>query len=212
MKLYGSSNDKSFNSLKLRVVLAEAGAEYEYVPLDLGKKQQFEPAFLALNPHAKVPVLVDGDFALPESDAILWYLGEKYPEARLLPASDGTDATRQARARILQWCNFASTTLYPASAEYWNYALGDESKRNPALAEATLGKVARAVGVMETVLARREWIAGQNVSLADLSNASIVFALKRRLPSDPLASSERAEAWYQRVTARKSWKSALGVT
>jgi glutathione S-transferase len=208
MKLYGSSNDKSFNSLKLRLALAEVGADYEYVPVDLGKKQQFEPAFLELNPHAKVPVLVDGDFALPESDAILWYLGERYPDAKLLPVSDGTDATRQARARILQWCAFASTTLYPAYADYWNHALGDESKRNPAGAEAALGKVARAVGVMETVLATREWIAGQSVSLADLSNAAILFGLKRRLPTDPLASNERAAAWYQRVTARKSWKSA----
>ena len=208
MKLYGSSNDKSFNSLKLRLVLAEVGVAYEYIPVDLGKKQQFEPQFLELNPHAKIPVLVDGDFALAESDAILWYLGEKYPDAKLLPTGDETDATRQARARILQWCAFASTTLYPASAEYWNHALGDESKRNPAGAEAALGKVARAVGVMETVLATREWIAGGRVSLADLSNAAVISALKRRLPTDPLASSARAAAWYERVTARKSWKSA----
>ncbi len=208
MKLYGSSNNRSFNALKLRVVLAEAGAEYEYVPVDLGKKQQFDPEFLKLNPHAKIPVLIDGEFVLPESDAILWYLGEKYPEAKLLPASDGSDATRQARARILQWCDFASTTLYPAYSQYWNHALGEESDRNPVLAEGALGKVARGVAVIETVLATREWIAGQGVSLADLSNASIVFALKRRLPSDPLASSPRVAAWYARVTARPSWKSA----
>jgi GST-like protein len=210
MKLYGSSNDKSFNSLKLRIVLAEAGADYEYVSVDLGKKQQFDPEFVKLNPHAKIPVLVDGDFVLPESDAILWYLGEKYPEAKLLPASDGTDVTRQARARILQWCNFASTTLYYAYSEYWNYALGDESKRNPVIAENALSKIARGVGVMENVLSTREWIAGQFASLADISNASIVFALKRRLPNDPLASSPRAAAWYARVIARPSWKRAMG--
>jgi glutathione S-transferase len=210
MKLYGSSNEKSFNSLKLRVVLAEAGAAYEYVPVDLGKKQQFDPEFVKLNPHAKIPVLVDGDFVLPESDAILWYLGEKYPEAKLLPASDGSDATRQARARILQWCDFASTTLYYAYSEYWNYALGDESQRNPTIADKALGKVARGVAVMEAVLGTREWIAGQSVSLADLSNASIVFALKRRMPSDPLAQSPRVAAWYARVTARRSWKAAMG--
>lgn len=208
MKLYGSSNDKSFNSLKLRLVLAEAGADYEYIPVYLGNKQQLKPAFLALNPHGKVPVLVDGDFALPESDAILWYLGEKYPDAKLLPPGDGTDATHRARARILQWCNFASTTLYPAYSDYWNHALGDESKRNSAGAEAALGKVARAVAVIETVLATREWIAGQSVSLADFSNAAMLLGLKRRLATDPLASSARAAAWYERVTARKSWKSA----
>jgi GSH-dependent disulfide-bond oxidoreductase len=208
MKLYGSSNGKSFNSLKLRLALAEASAPYEYVPIDLAKKQQFDAEFVKLNPHAKIPVLVDGDFVLPESDAILWYLGEKYPDAKLLPVSGGSDATRQARARILQWCDFASTTLYYAYSQYWTYALGDDSGRNPVLAEAALGKVARGVSVMEVVLAAREWIAGQTVSIADLSNAAIVFALKRRLRSDPLAANPRVAAWYERVTARPSWKSA----
>ena len=74
MKLYGSSQKKSFNTLKLRVALAEAGADCEFVPIDLDKKEQTDPDFVRLNPHGKVPVLVDGDFVLPESDAILWYI------------------------------------------------------------------------------------------------------------------------------------------
>jgi glutathione S-transferase len=210
MKLYGSSNPKSFNTLKLRVALAEIGAEYEFHGIDLDKDEQKAPAFLKINPHGKVPVLVDGDFALPESDAILWYLGEKYPDGKLLPASDGSLAVAQARARILQWCDFASTTLYYAYSQYWNYALGSEAERNPPLAAAALGKIARGVGVMESVLGTREWIAGAAYSLADLSNASIVFALKRRLPADPLADAPRTAAWYDRVTARDAWKRAMG--
>ena len=76
MKLYGSSNNKSFNTLKLRVALAEIGAPYEFVPINLEKDEQKDPEFVRINPHGKVPVLVDGDLVLPESDAILWYLGE----------------------------------------------------------------------------------------------------------------------------------------
>jgi glutathione S-transferase len=210
MKLYGSSNAKSFNTLKLRVALAELGAAYDFVPIDLDKDEQKDPAFVRINPHGKVPVLVDGDFNLPESDAILWYLGEKFPEGKLLPAPDGSLATTQARARIVQWCDFASTTLYYAYSQYWNYALGEESKRHPQLAAEAVGKILRGVGVMQTVLGTREWIAGASYSLADLSNASIVFALKRRLPEDPLASADRVRSWYERVTARAAWKSAMG--
>jgi glutathione S-transferase len=210
MMLYGSSNPKSFNTLKLRVALAEIGAAYDFVPIDLDKDEQKDPAFVRINPHGKVPVLVDGDFNLPESDAILWYLGEKYPEAKLLPAPDGTLATTQARARILQFCDFASTTLYYAYSQYWNYALAEESKRHPTLAAEAVGKIIRGIGVMQSVLATREWIAGPTCSLADLSNASIVFALKRRLPEDPLATADRVRAWYERVTARAAWKSAMG--
>jgi glutathione S-transferase len=209
MKLYGSSNNRSFNTLKLRVALAEAGASYELVPIDLDKGEQKAPEFLRVNPHGKVPVLVDGDFALPESDAILWYIGEKYPEAKLLPPPDAGEPARQARARVLQWCAFASTTLYYAYSQFWNYALGAEDDRNPKLAEAALGKIARGIGVMESVLATRPWLAGASYSLADLSNASVVFALKRRLPSDPLASAPHVRDWYERATAREAWMRSI---
>ncbi len=65
------------------------------------------------NPHGKVPVLVDDDFALPESDAILWYLAEKYPAAALLPGD------LRERARVRQWCDFACTSLYSSSYELY---------------------------------------------------------------------------------------------
>ena len=51
-----------------------------------------------MNPHGKIPVLLDGDFALPESDAILWYLGEKFPEAKLLRPARRRRAAAGARA------------------------------------------------------------------------------------------------------------------
>jgi glutathione S-transferase len=209
MRLYGSSNKKSFNTLKLRVALAEAGATYDLVPIDLDQDQQKDPEFLRINPHGKIPVLVDGDFVLPESDAILWYIGESFPAAQLLAPPDGSPSSRQARARVLQWCDFASTTLYYAYSQFWNYALGAESERHPALAEAALGKIARGVKVMEAILATRAWIAGPTYSLADLSNASIVYALKRRLPADPLVGHPHVTDWYQRVTARPAWRASV---
>jgi glutathione S-transferase len=209
MRLYGSSNKKSFNTLKLRVALAETGADYEFVPIDLDKKEQRDPEFVRLNPHGKIPVLVDGDFVLPESDAILWYIGESFPAGNLLPPPDGSAAVRQARARVLQWCDFASTTLYYAYMQYWNYALGDEGSRYPKLADEAVGKIVRGVNVMEAVLATRAWIAGASYTLADLSNAAIVYALKRRLPADPLADRDRVRAWYERVTARPAWAAAM---
>jgi glutathione S-transferase len=206
MKLYGSSNNKSFNTLKLRFALAEIGAAYEFVPVDLAKGESRTSDFLRVNAHGKVPVLVDGDFALPESGAILWYLGEKYPDAKLLPSADGTAAALQARAQILRFSDIASTALYPAYSEWWNATSSDDpGKRSPAVAEAALGKVARALGVLEKALAAREHLVGA-FSLADVANASIVFSLKRRLPNDPLAGHERLRAWYARVTARPAWQ------
>src|SRR5260370_1174831 len=204
MKLYGSTKLRSFKTLKLRAALAEIGVPYQYVPIDLGKGEGRRPEFLAVNPHGKIPVLVDEDFALPESDAILWYLGEKYPEAGLLPRADGTAAITQARAQVLRWCDFASTSLYPAYADFYTYALGDMDKRIPWLAEGALQRIARATGVMEAVLGSQPYLAHE-ISLADLSNAAIIVSLQLRLPRDPLADRPNATAWFQRVTVRPAW-------
>jgi glutathione S-transferase len=205
MKLYGSANTKSFNTLKIRFVLAEIGAPYELVPVDLAKGESRTADFKRLNPHGKVPVLLDGDFALPESDAILWYLGEKHHDANLLPRLDGGGAL-QARAQILRFLGIASTAFYPAYSEWWNATNSDDpAKRSAIAADTALVKVKRALDVLETTLASGEHLVG-DFSLADVANVSILFALKRRLEIDPIAGHERVRAWYQRVTARSAWQ------
>ena len=208
MKLYGSTNLRSFNTLKLRAALAEAAAPHEFIAVDLQKGEQKRPEFVAINPHGKIPVLVDEAFILPESDAILWYIGEKYPEAKLLPRAGGERAATQARAQVLRWCDFASTTLYTAYAEFYTYGIGDADKRIPWIAEAALQKVARATAVMESTLAAQQYLAGP-FSLADLSNAAILVTLKLRLPSDPLSDRPHATAWFQRVTTRPAWAKVM---
>jgi glutathione S-transferase len=207
VKLYGSTNKKSFNTLKLRAALAEAGAAHEFVPVDLDKGENKTPAFLALNPHGKVPLLTDGDFALPESNAILWYIADTHPDAGLAPRHDGTRAAIQARARVAQFVDFAQTTFYAAYVEWWNTALGDAL--DPAAAAAAIAKIDRGLGVLEAALAERAWLATSTFTIADLANASIVFAFKRRLPDDPLAKFERVRAWYGRMLARPSFAGAI---
>src|SRR4051812_35154227 len=114
MKLYGSLNSRSFNTLKIRAAFAEAGVAFDYIAVDIPKGDNKTPEFLAMNPHGKIPVLLDGDFALAESDAILWYVAERHPEARLLPPAGDL----RGRARVQQWCAFASTALYSGYLEW----------------------------------------------------------------------------------------------
>jgi glutathione S-transferase len=202
IKLYGHVNRLSPNTLKLRVALAEAGAAYEYVPVDLAKREQHGPAFLAINPHGKVPVLVEDDFVLPESDAILWYIAERFPEARLLGAS------ARERARTLEWCDFASTGLYPPYYDaYFHTKGGDPEKRVPTLATSGQQKFDRALGVLDHVLGRREHLAGA-FSIADLGAAAVLRAARERVHYEP-AAHPAIEAWYARVTARPAWQKAL---
>src|SRR6185369_7274797 len=170
IKLYGHVNRKSPNTLKLRVALAEAGARYEYVVVNLDAGEQKRPEFLALNPHGKIPVLVDGAFVLPESDAILWYIAETFPEAKLLTAAAGAAgaAGAQARARVLQWCDFSSTGLYQAYLDLYIHTVkGAPDKRVSWIGEAAAQKMDRLMGVMDTVLGGRAHLAG-DFSIADL--------------------------------------------
>lgn len=86
MKLYGFPPTRSIRALW---TLRELDVAFEFVNVDLLKGEQRRPEFLAINPAGKLPVLVDGDFVLTESVAIVLYLADKYPERdSCLPGPD----------------------------------------------------------------------------------------------------------------------------
>jgi glutathione S-transferase len=214
MKLYGHANRTSTNTLKLRAALAEAGARYEYVVVNLDAGEQRRPDFLALNPHGKIPVLVDerpgalGAFVLAESGAILWYIAERFPDARLLPAG-GAETAAQARARVLQWCDFTSTGLYQAYLDLYIHTVkGAPDRRVSWIGEAAAQKMDRLMGVMDTVLGGRLYLAG-DFSIADLAAAAVLHTVKARIPRDVTGDHPHVAAWYARVTGRPAWQSVV---
>ncbi len=93
----------------VEAALAEMGAPYEVRPVDLHTDEQHAPAYLAINPHGKIPALVtpEGE-VLTETLAILLTLEERHEEAGLLPSRGSAE-----RARALRWLAFAATELYP---------------------------------------------------------------------------------------------------
>jgi GST-like protein len=202
LKLYGHVDRLAPNSLKLRVALAEADAVYEYVPVDLEQDQQRQPAFLALNPHGKIPVLVEDDFVLPESDAILFYIAERFPEADLI----GT-APRD-RARALRWCGFFATGVYPAYRDVQVNTQGAVAEqRVPALADSGRRRLQRALAVLDQVLTAEPYLAGA-FGVADIAAAAVLRAAIERVSLD-LAAHPSVQAWYDRVTERPAWRTAV---
>ena len=145
-----------------RLRLADAGAAYEFVGVDVDKDENKTPAFLALNPHGKVPLLVDGDFALPESNAILWYIAGRTP---LMPDD------RAERAEMLQWMFFEQHSLEPnlGAAYFWLVLVkGGRDLQSHAL-EDWMEEGYRALGVMEKHLATRRFFAADRYSIADIA-------------------------------------------
>lgn len=107
LRLYGYW--RSGASYRVRIALSLKGLAYDYIPVHLLKDggEQLKPEFRALNPQARVPLLVDGEFRLAQSMAILDYLEHKAPQPALLPA----DA--KARARVLAFCQVINGDTQP---------------------------------------------------------------------------------------------------
>ena len=156
--VYGMAT--SGNCHKVKMALDLLGLPYQWREVDLMKGGTRTPEFLAMNPNGKVPVLaIDGAAFLPESNAILWYLGEG---TQLVPDD------RLERARMMQWMFFEQYTHEPAIAvaRFVHVFLGKHD--DPRLPEL-LKRGYAALGVMERHLAGRDFFAGDSLSLADLS-------------------------------------------
>jgi len=204
IKLYGPSDPLYPSNLKIRVALIEAGAEHELVPVDLSKGEHKLPAFLAVNPHGKVPALVDGDVRLAETNAILWYVAEKFPASGLLTGDHAVVAL------TLQFLDMISMHVAGPQYDYYLHTQGNEpDKRSPEAAEKAKANIDRALAVIETVLGEREFLAGPYYSIADISASATLRGMKARLPAYATLGSN-TEAWYALVTARPAWKRAVG--
>ena len=107
LKLY--SYWRSSASYRVRIALALKNLEYQYVPVNIVKDggEQHRAEYRALNPQARVPLLVDGDFALAQSLAILEYLEARFPAPALVPA----DA--RERARMWAFCHTIAADIQP---------------------------------------------------------------------------------------------------
>lgn len=186
--------------------LEELGIPYEYVQLDPKKQEHRSPKYLAVNPHGKVPGLVDGDQSFFESAAILLHLCNKYGvEKKLWPATGG-----QARADAVSWTVWATTELGAYMMQYLYHGLDTPvsykpEERSKAAAEYNRSQLNRCLDAMEARLGSGEYLLG-GFSLADVAAASwlvmgTMFGLK-------LERHPRVAAWCKRCAERPAFKRA----
>ena len=186
--------------------LEELGIPYKYVELDRENKEHLSPKYLAVNPHGKVPGLVDGDQRFFESAAILLHLGAKYgAEKKLWPGAGG-----QAQADALCWTVWAMTELISYMMQYLYHGLDTPisyrpEDRSKTCAEYNRTQLERMLGALETRLSDRDHLLGA-FSLADVAAAS-VLALGTRFGLG-LERHPRAAAWCKRCTERPAFKRA----
>jgi glutathione S-transferase len=196
MKLHGFS--MSPNTRRARVMLEECGATFDFVDVDLMSAEHRGDAYRALNPTARVPTLVDGDFVLWESNAILEYLAVKFPAARL-----GGEGPREI-GEVARWTFMNAAHLSPNVARIFAHTMRlPPEKRMPQLVEEGRGEVDRSLGAFDAALAGREYAAGR-YTIADISIAPTLSAAP--MLGIDLARFANVAAWYARVTARPAFK------
>ena len=162
MRLY--HHPFSSNARRAVMTALELNIALDLVLVDLQKREQRQPAFLARNPAGRVPVLEDGSVILPESHAIMLYLAAKAPDQTLYPA----DLTRQAH--VHRWMFWCASHFQPAIAvlnwELFVKKVAGSGEPDPAQVARGEGLVQEVGALLEGQLASREWIAGAAMTLA----------------------------------------------
>jgi glutathione S-transferase len=190
---------------KVHVVAAEKGIEIEMV---LGKPGQPSDEFLKASPFRKIPALVDGDFNLSDSTAIVTYLDRLHPEPAITPG----DAQQAARAIWFE--EFADTILIAAGGKVlFNRFVGPKLMGVPGneeLAEQGLKE-------LEPILAYLEdqcgdgWLTGGAFSIGDVAVAVTLRSMGYIGMEPDAATHPKTAAWYARVKARPSWQAVAAV-
>ncbi|MHC1561479.1 glutathione S-transferase family protein [Actinomycetospora sp. C-140] len=190
------------NARKIHIALEELGLPYEVRWVDITRGDQFAPEFLRVNPNGKIPAIVDDDgpggepLALFESAAILLYLAEK--TGRLLPSDPG------ARWEAICWTVWQVANQGPGAGQathFLNYA-PDGGHVDPYAQDRFRAEAQRVYRVLDERLAGREYLAGEEFSIADI--ACFPWTRLSRHHGIDLIDYPAVAAWSARIAARPS--------
>ena len=159
------------NPTKVALFLEESGLPYEPIPVDTRKGDQHKPEFLAVNPNAKVPAIVDGDVTVFDSNAILLYLAEK--TGKFLPP-----AGEKARAELLSWLMFVATGVGPYSGQSVHFRHYAPDKLEYAVNRYAF-EAHRHFGILDARLAKRKYMLGDVYTIVDMD----VWGWSRLMPT-----------------------------
>jgi len=188
---------KTSNGRKVTIMAEELGIEYRLHLVDIGNGEQFAPEFVAINPNAKIPALIDsegpegGRFTLFESGAMLVYLAEKF--GRFYPS------TPVKRYETLQWLMFQMGGIGPMFGQAHHFRRAAK-EQVPYAIERYTKETRRLWGVLDARLADNEYVAAGEYTIADIA----IFPWTARYEWQGIELDEfpNVERWYRAVAAR----------
>jgi GST-like protein len=148
------------NPTKVALFLEEAGLPYEPIPVDARKGDQHKPEFLAVNPNAKVPAIVDGDVTVFDSNAILLYLADK--TGKFLPPKGD-----KLRGELLSWLMFVASGIGPYSGQLVHFRTYAPEKNEYAINRYAF-EAQRHFGIVDARLAKHKYMVGDTYTIVDM--------------------------------------------
>lgn len=201
------------NGVKVSIMLEEIGLDYEAHRVNIMDNQTWTSDFLSLNPNGKIPAIIDPNgydgrpLALFESGAILCYLAEK--SGQFLP----TDATQ--RMKTLQWVFFQMGGVGPIFGQLgFFHRFGGKIIDDKRPLQRYVDESKRLLGVLETRLTQRQWIMGDEYSIADMSLLGWVRVLSTVYDASTLLALNEfnaVNAWLERCLTRPAVQRGLTV-
>lgn len=197
------------NGRKISIFLEETGLPYKVIPVDLGSNQQLLPGFTAINPNQKIPAIVDhdavgGPLSIFESGAILLYLAEK--TGRFLPP-DGRE-----RSDVIQWLMYQMSHVGPIIGQAGHFVNQAPEQIQYAI-ERFVGESLRIVGVLNTDLAKRDFLAGA-YSIADMATYPWVMAawgpFSAMMP-EKVAEFSNVQRWIDAMGSRPAVQKGMAI-
>lgn len=197
------------NGRKISILLEELGVPYAVKPVNIGKDEQFAPAFLAISPNNKIPAIVDhdadgGDLPVFESGAILIYLADKH--GQFLPASGA------ARWKVLEWLAWQVGGLGPMLGQLGYFLRAAEPVQSTIdrfAAEST-----RLLTVMDKRLKEADYLGG-DYSIADMAAYPWIAAMAPLLKTTPLIAGwdemTGVHRWLEAIAARPAVQRGMAV-
>lgn len=188
---------KTSNGRKATIMLEECGLDYNLHPIDISKDDQFTPEFIAINPNSKIPAIIDTDgpdgkpYTVIESGAILMYLAEK--TGKFMPQ----DMAR--RYEVIQWLMFQMGGIGPIFGQVHHF-LRAAKEEVPYGIKRYGTECRRLYGVLNSRLEGREYLANDEVSIADFATLPWVF--RHDWQQVDLNEYPNVKRWYDNLMAR----------
>jgi glutathione S-transferase len=200
MKLY--YDPRTVNCRKVVAGFKLMGIDFETADIDYFAQGHLAPEYMAINPNASLPALVDGDLKLWESNAILQYAADKAGAASAYPAD------LKVRADINRWLLWEANLWFPSTYVYLvenvvKPILGSEPDQ--AILDGEAERFNKLAGILDAQLAGRDWVSTPDPSIADIALAAPMHL--HRHQKLPLENYGNIRAWIARMEELPAWKS-----